>query len=133
VPNLDSILNNQISGATISNSTVTGFNLANYSTTRRDLGNITGTATMDLSLANDFTATVTGNVTVALTNYPSSGVVGCSLSLVNGGAYTITFTNAKYPAATAPSLSTSGIDTITFVTYDNGTTWRGNVVMKDSR
>lgn len=133
MPNLDVILNGSITNATLNTVNVQKATLTNYATTRLDMGNISGTATMDLSAANDFTATVTGNVTVSLANYPITGVVGCSLSLVNGGAYTITFTNAKYPAAVAPTLTTSGIDTITFVTYDSGVTWRGNVIMKDTK
>jgi hypothetical protein len=133
MPNLDVILNGSISNAVVNTASIQKVLLTNYATTRLDLGNVTGTATMDLSQSNDFTATLTGNTTFSLANYPSSGVVACSLSLVNGGAYTLTFTNAKYPGATAPTLSASGIDTITFVTYDNGTTWRGNVIMKDSR
>ena len=112
MPNLDIILNGNISNAVVNTASIQKVLLTNYATTRLDLGNITGTATMDLSQSNDFTA---------------------SLSLVNGGAYTLTYTNAKYPSATAPTLSAAGIDTITFVTYDNGTTWRGNVIMKDSR
>jgi hypothetical protein len=104
-----------------------------YRTGRRDLGTVSGAVNLDLSLSNDFTATVNANTTFTITNTPANGVVGFSLQLVGGGAYTITFANAKYPAATAPALTSGGIDVITFITYDNGVNWRGTLAMKDSR
>jgi hypothetical protein len=104
-----------------------------YRTGRRDLGTVSGAVTLDLSLSNDFTATVNANTTFTIANTPANGVVGFSLQLVGGGAYTITFANAKYPAATAPALTSGGIDVITFITYDNGVNWRGTLAMKDSR
>jgi len=110
-----------------------GIALNTYTTGRRDLGTVSGSVNLDLSLSNDFTATVNGNTTFNITNTPATGVVGFSLQLVGGGSYTITFTNAKYPGATAPALTSGGIDVITFITYDNGTSWRGTVAMKDSR
>jgi hypothetical protein len=108
--------------------------LNTYKTGRRDLGSVSGAVNLDLSLSNDFTATVTANTTFTIINTPSTGVVSFSLQLQGGGAFTITFANAKYPAATAPSLTSgTGIDVITFITYDNGTNWRGTISMKDSR
>jgi hypothetical protein len=104
-----------------------------YKTGRRDLGTVSGAVNLDLSLSNDFTATVNGNTTFTITNTPATGVVGFSLQLIGGGAYTITFGNAKYPSATAPALTSGGIDVITFITYDNGVNWRGTLAMKDSR
>lgn len=104
-----------------------------YKTGRRDLGTVNGAVNLDLSLSNDFTATVNGNTTFTIQNTPATGVVGFSLQLVGGGAYTITFGNAKYPSATAPALTSGGIDVITFITYDNGLNWRGTLAMKDSR
>ena len=108
--------------------------LNTYKTGRLDLGSRSGAVDLDLSASNDFTCTVTGNTTFTIINTPSTGVVSFSLQLEGGGAFTITFANAKYPGATAPSL-TSGtvIDVITFITYDNGTNWRGTISMKDSR
>lgn len=108
--------------------------LNTYKTGRRDLGSVSGAVNLDLSLSNDFTATVTANTTFTIINTPSTGVVSFSLQLQGGGAFTITFANAKYPAATAPALTSgTGIDVITFITYDNGTNWRGTISMKDSR
>jgi len=111
----------------------TGIDLQTYKTGRRDLGTVSGAVNLDLSLSNDFTATVNANTTFTITNCPTTGVVGFSLQLNGGGAYTVTFANGKYPSATAPSLTSGGIDVITFITYDNGTNWRGTLAMKDSR
>lgn len=127
---LDSIVNAQqnFSGIALKNISLTGYN-----TVRQDLGSVSGTVNLDLSSYSDFTATIAGNTTFNITNTPSTGVAGFSLNIYNGGSATVTFTNAKYPAATAPTLTTSGYDVITFVTYDAGTTWRGTISMKDSR
>jgi len=107
--------------------------LNTYKTGRLDLGSRSGAVNLDLSLSNDFTCTVTAATTFTIINTPTTGVVSFSLQLTGGGAYTITFANAKYPGATAPSLTSGGIDVITFITYDNGTNWRGSIAMKDSR
>jgi hypothetical protein len=116
-----------------SNITTTGATLSGYKTGRTDLGTTSGTVNLDLAVANDFTATLNGNTTFNITNTPATGVVGFSLQLNGGGSYTVSFTNAKYPGATAPALTSGGIDVITFITYDNGTSWRGTLAMKDSR
>ena len=107
--------------------------LSGYRTGRLDLGTRSGTVDLDLSAANDFTCALNGTTTFNITNTPSSGVVSFSLQLTGGGSYTTTFTNANYPSASAPALTSGGIDIITFVTYDNGTNWRGTLTMKDSR
>lgn len=107
--------------------------LNTYKTGRRDLGSQSGAVNLDLALSNDFTCTLTGNTTFTIINTPSTGVVSFSLQLTGGGSYTTTFANAKYPAATAPALTSGGIDVITFITYDNGVNWRGTISMKDSR
>jgi hypothetical protein len=122
-----------LSDVFIETSAKTNLEFQTYKTGRRDLGTVSGAQTLDLALSNDFTATVNGNTTFTIANTPATGVVGFSLQLVGGGAYTITFANAKYPAATAPALTTGGIDVITFITYDNGVNWRGTLAMKDSR
>jgi len=124
------VINESMSFANI---VTTGATISGYKTGRTDLGSVSGTVALNLAVSNDFTATLTGNTTFNITNTPSTGVVGFSLQLNGGGSYTVTFTNAKYPAATAPALTSGGIDVITFITYDNGTNWRGTLAMKDSR
>ena len=100
---------------------------------RSALGNITSTATIDLSLANVYTATVTGNVTMSVSNVPASGSsVSFTLDLTNGGAFTITWwTNMKWAGGTAPTLTAAGRDVLGFFTHDGGTTWTGLVLGKD--
>ena len=93
--------------------------------TRVDVGNISGTGTLDFDAANAWTATVTGTVTVALTNVPSGTfIVGGVLKLINGGSSTVTWPGAfKWEGGTAPTLTTSGVDLIAFVSLDAGTTF----------
>jgi hypothetical protein len=107
--------------------------LTTYKTGRLDLGSRSGAVNLDLALSNDFTCTLTATTTFTIINCPTTGVVSFSLQLTGGGSYTTTFASAKYPGATAPALTSGGIDVITFITYDNGTSWRGTVSMKDSR
>lgn len=88
---------------------------------------------IDLTAANVFTYTVSGNVTLSVDNVrPSGDVNSFVLELVNGGAYTVTWwSNLTWNGGTAPTLTTSGTDVLGFYTYDNGTTWRGLVVAQD--
>ena len=55
------------------------------------------------------------------------------LELTNGNVGTQTWmTNTKWPNGTAPTLQTSGVDVLCFVTDDAGTTWRGVLSMPNS-
>ena len=93
--------------------------------TRVDIGNISGTGTLDFDAANAWTATVTGTVTIALSNVPSGTfIVGGILKLTNGGSSVVTWPGAfKWEGGTAPTLTTSGVDIIAFVSLDAGTTF----------
>lgn len=89
------------------------------------LGNVSGALTLDLSLGNYFTLTVTGNITsIALSNVPASGrMVPIFLHMTNGGSFTITWGSAfKFPAGATPVLTVGGLDILGFVTIDGGTT-----------
>jgi len=81
----------------------------------------------DMSLGNVFTKTMSGNQTFTFTNPPASGTAGSfTLLLTNGGSATATWpTSVDWPAATAPTLTASGVDVLTFVTIDGGTIWYG--------
>lgn len=109
--------------------------IQNFTVKRRDLGNVSGTVSLDLALANQFSATATAATTFAFSNVPAGALAsGVVLRLVNGGAYTITWPTAvKWPAGTAPTLTGSGTDVLVFLSDDNGTTWRGCISQKDSR
>jgi len=87
------------------------------------IGNISGTQALDLDVANAFSATVTGAVTVSVTNVPT-GLSWFILRLTNGGSATVTWPGAfKWSDGAAPTLTTSGVDLIAGVSYDGGTTW----------
>lgn len=76
------------------------------------LGNITGTATVDMAAGSTFTATVTGNVVISFTNSPAAGVdQTVYLKLTNAGAFATTFqAGSKYPGGAAPTFTAAGKD-----------------------
>jgi hypothetical protein len=82
---------------------------------------------VDLSLGNVQTYTLSGNQTLTFTNPPASGSAGSfTLIVTNGGSATLTWpTSVDWAAATAPTLTSSGIDVLTFLTIDGGTIWYG--------
>jgi len=88
-----------------------------------------GANAVDLELGNVFTYTLSGGQTLTFTNPAASGTA-CSFSLIitNGGSATLTYpSSVDWAAATAPTLTTSGIDILTFTTIDGGTIWYGIV------
>ena len=96
-------------------------------------GSISGAQTIDLELGNVVTATITAATTFTFSNPPTTGRAGgFVLVLTNGGAGTITWpTAAKWAAGTAPTLTASGTDIISFISKDAGTLWYGIVSGKD--
>lgn len=101
---------------------------------QNNIGNITGNQIFDATSAAYFTATVTGNVTVYFTFDTTSPVNVIMIELTNGGAYTVTWpASTKWPSGAPPTLTTSGVDLLVFVSRDGGTTWRGVVAQQDSR
>lgn len=89
---------------------------------------------VDCSLGNYFTKTATGAITWTLSNVPATGAYTFLLELTNGGTGTQTWmTNNRWPGGTAPTLTTSGVDVLGFITDDGGANWRGVLLMKDSK
>jgi hypothetical protein len=86
---------------------------------------------VDLELGNVFTYTLSGGQTVTFTNPPASGTAGSFTMIVtNGGSATLTWpTSVDWPAATAPTLTASGVDVLFFTTCDGGTIWYGTAVL----
>jgi len=119
-------LSGQLTGA---DQTVSAINLKDYGEITNAIGNATGAKTIDLTLGNSVTATTTGATTWTFSNPTASDeLCGFSLKLVNGGSATQTWpTSVDWPAATAPTLTTSGTDVLVFTTCDGGTTWYGFV------
>jgi len=86
---------------------------------------------VDLTLGNVQTYTLSGSQTVTFTNPPASGTAGSFTMIVtNGGSATLTWpTSVDWPAATAPTLTASGVDILFFTTCDGGTIWYGTAVL----
>jgi hypothetical protein len=91
---------------------------------------LSGTA-IDLSVGNVFTKTVSANTTFTITGVPQEKSTMFNLVLTNGGAYTVTWpASVKWTAGEPPTLTESGIDVLTFLTIDGGTTWYGTMAVK---
>jgi hypothetical protein len=90
------------------------------------LGNISGATELDLTDAQSFSATIAGATTFsfagAIAGDYSSGFI---LKLTNAGAFTITWpVSIRWPGGSAPDFTAAGVDTLVFLTFDNGTTWQ---------
>ena len=87
-----------------------------------------GTQDINLALGNVVTATVdTSANTFTFSNPPVSGKCGSfTIILTNGGSQTVNWPAAvDWAGGTAPTLTTSGRDVLTFTTVDGGTIWYG--------
>ena len=103
--------------------------IKDYAETVNALGDVGGgTDAIDISAGNVVTATVsTATQTFTFTN-PSATGKACSFTLIltNGGSQTVNWPGAvDWAGGTAPTLTTSGIDILTFTTVDAGTIWYG--------
>lgn len=115
---------------TLTNKTLTGAILdASKSTV-----NTVSASAIDCAVGSYFIKTASGALTWTVSNVPASGAFSFLLELTNGGTGTQTwFSGIKWPGGTAPTLTTSGVDVLGFITDDGGTTWRGVQLMKDSK
>ena len=87
-----------------------------------------GTQAIDLTLGNSVSATVdTSTNTFTFTNPTASDeLCGFTLMLTNGGSKTVNWpSTVDFAAATAPTLTPSGVDCLVFWTIDGGTIWNG--------
>ncbi len=103
--------------------------IKDYAETVNALGDLGGgTDAIDISAGNVVTATVsTSTQTFTFTN-PSATGKACSFTLIltNGGSQTVNWpSSVDWAGGTAPSLTSSGVDILTFTTVDAGTTWYG--------
>ena len=89
-----------------------------------------GAHDINLSAGNYFTYTLSGAQTLTVSNVASSGSVSAFvLEVTNGGSAALTFfSGVTWAAATPPTLTAAGVDTLAFFTSDGGTTWRGFVL-----
>ncbi len=112
--------------------------MLNYSEVVTALGVGGGARALDLSLGNVFTATKNAATTWSFTNVNSTAnrAVSFTLILTNGGTGTGANNwpaSVKWSYAIVPTLINSGVDILTFMTVDNGTTWHGMLASADSR
>jgi hypothetical protein len=121
--------------------TATGFTQpVAYADTVVALGN-TGTAsTITLTSGNVFTATLTGNCTFTLSAPIATGSSSFTLILTNDGTAgrTVAWSGGSFVfpggAATLSRTTTANaVDVWVFFTPNGGTTWYGNIAMKDMK
>ena len=81
---------------------------------------------IDLSTGNYFTKTISANSTFTFSNPPSSGTVGSFVLELTHSSGTVSWpSSVKFPADTAPTLTTGKTHLFFFVTDDGGTRYRG--------
>ena len=124
-----------LAGGTMSGETIFADQLAtrpvmkDYGEAVNAIGSIGGgTQDIDLESGNVVTGTVdTSTTTFTFSNPPATGTSGSfTLILTNGGSQTVNGPAAVDGAGSpAPTLTTSGVDVITFTTIDAGTIWYG--------
>ena len=103
--------------------------IKDYAETVNVLGDLGGgTDAIDITAGNVVTATVsTSTQTFTFTN-PSATGKACSFTLIltNGGSQTVNWpSSVDWAGGDAPSLTSSGVDVLTFTTVDAGTIWYG--------
>lgn len=111
-----------------------------YADTVSALGN-TGTATtINLQNANVFTATLTGNCTFTLSNPIATGASSFTLILTNDGTAgrTVAWSGGSFvfpggAASLSRTTTANAVDVWVFFTPNGGTTWYGNIAMKDMK
>jgi hypothetical protein len=107
-------------------------NLLDYGEVTNAIGSTGGgTQDIDLQLGNVVTATVDTSANTFTFSNPTASDEGCGFTLIltNGGSQTVAWpVSVDWPAATAPTLTTAGVDILVFNTVDGGTTWYGNLV-----
>jgi len=87
-----------------------------------------GTQDIDITAGNVVSATVDTSANTFTFSNPSATGKSCSftLFLTNGGSQTVNWPGAvDWAGGTAPTLTSSGVDVLTFTTLDAGTIWYG--------
>ena len=111
----------------LGNVTLTNTQVNNYTEGVVAIGNSSTTQTLALTNGTIQTVTMTGNCTFTM---PTASAGKSFLLIINTGAgsFTGTFTGVKWPANTAPTITTtaSRYDIITFVA--DGSSWFGSAV-----
>jgi hypothetical protein len=89
--------------------------------------NIVAVAALDIdcSAGNFFTKTIAANSTFTFSNVPATRAFAFTLELTHTSGAVTWPAAVKWPANTAPTLTTGKTHIFIFVTDDSGTTWRG--------
>jgi hypothetical protein len=114
--------------ALATNGTLVNPTIKNYTETVFDLGNSGTARTIDLANGTVQKTVLTGNCVFTLPSPAASAGKSCVLQVNTGtGGFTGTFTGAKWPAGTAPTITTTAarMDLITLACPD-GVNWYGN-------
>jgi hypothetical protein len=107
--------------------------LKDYAVEGSAIGATGATATIDMEVANFFSATLDQACTFTFSNPAASGdFCGFVLELTNGGAFVITYpASVDFVGGVAPTLTAAGVDQLVFTTRDGGTTYFGFVAGLD--
>jgi len=130
VVNTNSVPAQTLAGAvTGADQIVSAINLKDYSEVTNAIGGTGGgTQAIDLTLGNSVSATVDTNANTFTFTNPTASDEACSFTLIltNGGSQTVNWpSSVDWPSATAPTLTSSGVDILVFITIDGGTIWHG--------
>jgi len=89
------------------------------------IGTVSTATAINFSLGNIVTAVLASGGSFTISNAPTSGVYGkFKFILTNGGTVTDPWhASVKFAGGTTPTLTTSGIDILTFETIDAGANW----------
>lgn len=126
LPNASDTLVNLGSTQTLTAKTLTNPTVTNYVESVVAIGNSSTSQTLSLTNGTVQTVTMTGNCTFTM----PTATAGKSFILIistGAGGFTGTFTSVKWPAGTAPTLTTTASrwDVASFVA--DGTNWYGNI------
>ena len=102
----------------------------------KEKSQVINTGVLDLNEGNLFIKTVTSDTTFTLTNISAipNIVQSFILEITNGGNFIVTWwNNIKWDNGEVPTLTKNGVDILGFYTSDNGNTWRGVLLSKDSK
>jgi len=111
-----------------SDQTVSRGNFKDYGEVVNTHATTGGTQTIELENGNVATATVATSTTTFVFDNPAGSGTSFSWTLIltNGGSQTVNWPAAvDWAGGSAPTLTTSGVDILTFVTIDAGTRWYG--------
>jgi hypothetical protein len=91
-----------------------------------------GSVTLNLAASNNFRSQFSGTSTITFSNPPTTNAFGFTFTMVNAGAYSITWPGSiDWVNGSAPILTSIGTDVLSFFTFDGGTTYYGFVVGKN--